>query len=197
MSLAGGLICLVLAGAAAPTASSAPAPETPIATAPPQTPPPALKPPPDPSPQADPTTGEGPPAEPLADGDRSTVTAAYQAAEQRQGPMDGRWRLNDNDGAPLFDFMLTDTGGLRSARFSRPDHPDIEGAWRDLRREGLRDDAGFLDSVRRDGDTLIITFAEHHPDQALRLVVKRAPNGEWTGALDEGGAERPVFMSRL
>ncbi|MDR3508057.1 MAG: hypothetical protein P4L64_09190 [Caulobacteraceae bacterium] len=197
MSLAGGLICLALGGAATPAVPSAPAPETPIATAPRQPPPPVAEPAPDPSHQADPTTGEGPPAEPLADGDRSTVTAAYQAAEQRQGPMDGHWRLSDNDGAPLFDFMLTDTGGLRSARFSRPDHPDIEGAWRDLRREGSRDDAGVLDSVRQDGDTLIITFSEHHPDQALRLVVKRAANGEWTGALDEGGTERPVFMNRL
>ncbi|HEY2658810.1 MAG TPA: hypothetical protein VGI79_03745 [Caulobacteraceae bacterium] len=148
-------------------------------------------------PDTKPLTDDNAPTEPLADETQgSTVQSAYAAAEQRQGQLDGRWRLSDGAGVPLFDFQLTDPGGSRSPRASNPEHPDIEGAWRDLRREGGVGASGFLLSVRRDGTNLEIRFYETDPRRPSRLMLHPTADGGWTGELTEGGPAKFVFLDQ-
>ncbi len=195
MSPAGAVAALALS-AAQPSDHPSPPPTAPAVQAPPA---PGSVPAPIPAPpdQAQ-TTDDSNPAEPLADDTKgTTVDQAYQAAEGRQGPLDGSWRLSDGAGAPLFDFQLTDPGGAPSPRASEPNHPDIEGAWRDLRREGGLGASGVLQSVRHDGPSLVISFTEAVPARPTRLALHPAANGGWTGELDEAG--RPplvVFLER-
>ena len=138
------------------------------------------------------------PTEPLADDAKGvSVDQAYQAAERHQGPLDGSWRLSDNAGVPLFDFQLTDPGGAPSPRATQPDHPEIEGAWRDLRREGAMVASGFLQSVRRDGTSLEIQFVESDPARPTRLLLRASLYGGWAGELDEAaGPPVVVFLER-
>jgi hypothetical protein len=103
MSATGAVLALAL-GAAQPETPPAPPP----AASQTQPPPSPLQPgaPGQPAPAAGEDT---PPPEPLADEAKgTTVDQAYASAEARQGALDGRWRLSDAAGAPLFDFQLTD-----------------------------------------------------------------------------------------
>ncbi len=191
MSPAGAVVALALSAAQPPDLP--PPPAAPTVQGPPA-PAPSPAPPPD---QAQ-TTDDSNPAEPLADDAKgTTVDQAYQAAEGRQGPLDGSWRLSDGAGAPLFDFQLTDPGGAPSPRASAPDHPDIEGAWRDLRRMGALGASGFLQSVRHDGSSLVISFTEAGPARPTRLTLRPTADGGWTGELNEAG-DPPlvVFLDR-
>ena len=201
MTAAGAVVALALGAAPAPPSPPPAPPAAPApAVAPPATTVPATSTPP-PSdtlePDTKPLSDDNAPTDPLADETQgSTVQSAYAAAEQRQGPLDGRWRLSDGAGAPLFDFQLSDPGANRSPRSSNPDHPDIEGAWRDLRREGAMGASGFLLSVRHDGASLEISFEEANPKRPGRLALHLAADGGWKGELTEGGAPQIVFMDR-
>ena len=183
MTPAGAVIALAL-GAAQPSGAPQPSqPDAPTVQAAPA--------PPQPSDDAT-------PAEPLADDSRGvSVDEAYQSAERHQGPLEGSWRLSDNSGVPLFDFQLADPGGAPSPRASQPDHPEIEGAWRDLRREGAMVASGFLLSVKRGPMSLEILFVEADPATPTRLLLRPTLYGGWTGELDEAGAPPlVVFLDR-
>ena len=198
MTPAGAIVALAL-GATPPEPAAPPTPPPAPATAPAAaTPPPAnaAKPGDGLEPDSTPITGDSAPTEPLADeATGSTVHSAYIAAEQHQGPLDGHWRLSDGDGAPLFDFQLSDPGAAPSAKAGNPKHPEIEGAWRDLRHEG-GGWSGFLLSVRHDGARLQIDFDESDPSQPVQLILRPTADGGWTGELTEAGAPRIVFLDR-
>lgn len=189
MSAAGAIAALALSA----STSGAPAP----ATAPAALPPPAAA---TASPDAPETPAtrpdeSAPPADPLADDAQGlTVESAYRAAQDRRGPLDGRWRLSDGAGAPLFDFQLADPGAAPSPAAADPDHPEIEGAWRDLRREGALAASGFLTSVRREGEALELTFSEG--PRTVRIRLTPVSGAGWRGELDEGAGPRAVFLER-
>jgi hypothetical protein len=137
------------------------------------------------------------PADPLFDGKAagSSVEAAFRAAEGRRGPLDGRWRLRDRDGTPLYDFLLDDPGSADADRSTDPAHPDVEGAWRDLRRAGAVGDAGVLGEVRHDRDRLLIRFQA--TGGWIDLTLHPIAGGAWAGDLSEGGVTVFVFLDRL
>ena len=186
MSGAGAVLALAL-GAAQPES--------------PPTPPPAAsqtQPPPSPlQPGAPAASEDTPPPEPLADDAKgTTVDQAYASAEARQGALDGRWRLSDAAGAPLFDFQLTDPGERPSPRTTDFAHPQIEGAWRDLRREGALGGDGLLDQVSRAGQRLVISFHGRDAGHPVQVILHPTAGGGWTGELAEVGATTIVFLER-
>jgi hypothetical protein len=152
----GPAVVLALALSAAQPAPTAPAPTPPTASAP------------------TPTHSDASPDDPLYDGKPgSSVEATFQAAEGRRGALDGRWRLRDQDGTPLF-----------------------EGAWRDLRNGGGTGDAGLLDSVRRDGETLTIIFVQPGAG-AANLTLHPIAGGGWAGEMTtQAGSKWLVFLDR-
>lgn len=170
------------------------------AVQPPGAQPPDTQPPPSPltaSPLPAPAPDDSAPAEPLADeANGATVDQAYAAAQSRQGPLDGRWRLSDAGGAPLFDFQLTDPGDRPSPRTSYTARPQIEGAWRDLRRDGALGGAGVLTIVQREGDKLVIAFGEPGPAHPIQVILHRTATGGWSGEMAEVGATTIVFLER-
>lgn len=171
-------VVLALALSAAPPAPTAPAPTPPTASAP------------------TPTHSDASPDDPLYDGKPgSSVEATFQAAEGRRGALDGRWRLRDQNGTPLFDLLLDDPGAASAARSTDPDHPAIEGAWRDLRHGGGTGDAGLLDSVRRDGERLTIIFVQPGAG-AANLTLHPIAGGGWAGEMTQVGSKWLVFLDR-
>lgn len=146
------------------------------------------------------TATPAPAAEPGAagsDDQTPAVMAAFSAAEALQGPLDGLWRIDDADGRTLFVFDLVDPGGPPAPLSADPDHPGLEGAWRDPNRPRAPDASGVIDSVSRDGAHLSIRFVQGPNQAAMALVLTRDETGGWTGELAGDGARRPVVMRRL
>jgi len=112
--------------------------------------------------------------------------AAYDNAEARQGPLDGRWKITGPDGDELFVLI-----------FSDPEGGNLVGAWRDLRRSGGADGSGYLSSGGRTADGIDVRFVE--PDQSSETVMQLRPtaDGRWGGELTESGAVRSVVMTRF
>lgn len=134
---------------------------------------------------------------PGTDDQAVAVQAAFAAAEQLQGPLDGLWRIEDADGRTLFVFDLIDPGGPPAPLSADPDHPGLEGAWRDPNRPRGPDSSGVIDAVSRDGPHLSIHFVQG-ADQATRaIVLTQDASGGWSGELADGGARRQVVMRRL
>ena len=152
---------------------AAPPPPTPTAGAPP---PPPQPPPPPPPP--------GPTIEERAQMYESGVRSSFQARESRQGPLDGRWALTDADGKSLYMLQLTDPGIGRGP---------VEGAWRDLRRQGAVGASGFLTSAERSGQDLVLKFEE---GDACVVTLVLGADGRWTGALHIANRSQPVAMTR-
>ncbi len=113
------------------------------------------------------------------------LRAAYEAAEARQGPLDGSWRLSGADGDVLFEFVLSDPGGYNMA-----------GAWRDVRRGGGADGSGFMGAVYRTADGVVVRFTEAGQSNETVLQLRLTADGRWGGELTEGGAVRSVVLSR-
>jgi hypothetical protein len=155
-------------------------------------------------PAADPETeaapAEAPPAPftpPTGPDQQAAIQAAYQAAEALQGPLDGVWRLTDANGRTLFIFELSDAGGPPAPLAATPDHPGIEGAWRNPDRPGSPDGSGFIDSVRGDGRWVQIRFVEGPDRRAEVVTLKAAAGARWTGELASATASRAVIMTRF
>jgi len=112
--------------------------------------------------------------------------AAYDNAEARQGPLDGRWKINGQDGDELFVLVLSD-----------PESGNLVGAWRDLRRGGGADGSGYLSMIERTADGIYVRFTE--PEQGVDTVIQLRPtaDGGWGGELTESGAVRSVVMKRF
>jgi hypothetical protein len=112
------------------------------------------------------------------------IGQAFQAAESRQGALDGAWRLVDADGVVVYVVQLSDPGA----------GAPIEGAWRDPRRPGATESSGFLSRVSLDGETLELRFGDGL--FAPKATLRPAADGGWTGELVHDGPRRAVAMSR-
>lgn len=104
------------------------------------------------------------------------VANAEAAMDARMGPLDGLWRLVDEDGRGLAQIALSDRG---------PGRP-LEGAWRKLDAQGA---LGPLANVERADAGLSLTLGDAH----LRL----APGTQgWAGTLTQDGRSKPVSLVR-
>jgi hypothetical protein len=128
---------------------------------------------------------------------QAAIQAAYQAAEALQGPLDGLWRVTDTSGHTLFIFDLSDAGGPPAPLAASPDHPEVEGAWRDPDRPRAPDASGFIDSVRGDGRWVQIRFVAGPDRRGEVVTLKAAANGRWTGELADAVTRHAVIMTRL
>jgi hypothetical protein len=126
----------------------------------------------------------------------AAVRDAFRAAEAMQGPLDGLWRVQDKEGRTLFVFALADPGDAPAPLSATPERPGVEGAWRDPNRARAADSSGFIDSVRSDGRSVSIRFAED-PVQPETLSLSAGRDGRWRGELNVAGAPRPVVMTRF
>jgi hypothetical protein len=81
-------------------------------------------------------------------------------------------------------LQLTDPGTGRGP---------VEGAWRDLSRQGAVGASGFLTSAEHLGRDLVLKFEE---GQSCVVTLTEGPDGRWTGALRTGEGNRPVSMTR-
>jgi hypothetical protein len=114
----------------------------------------------------------------------SSIRSTFEAREARQGPLDGRWTLSDADGKGLYIFQLADPGAGRGP---------VEGAWRDLGRQGSANASGFLASADRTGEALVLRFEE---GQAWVVTLTLGPDGRWSGRMQAADQSRPVVMTR-
>jgi hypothetical protein len=165
----------------APPPAAAPAPPAPAAAA--SAPPPPIAPPvvSAPAPAAPP---EPPPPNPGVSLYESDVRSTFQAREARQGPLDGRWTLSDADGKGLYMFQFSDPG---------PGRGPVEGAWRDLGRQGAVDSSGFIARADRSGQGLVLRF-EGKPSWVVTLTL--GADGRWIGRMQTADQTRPVVMTR-
>lgn len=174
--------------AAPPPAAPAP-PAQPLPSPSSAQPPPATQ-PAQPSGQTEEPQGAEPP-DALGQGKQAQqlwearVHAAYDDAEARQGPLDGRWRLAGADGDPLFVMVFSDPGGGA-----------IVGAWRDMRRPAGAQGSGFLTAGSRTADGVDVRFTEPGQSETV-LQLKPTADGRWGGELNELGAVRSVVLSRF
>ena len=113
------------------------------------------------------------------------IRGTSAAAQTLQGPLDGRWSLADQDGAPLYTLLFVDNGrGV------------LEGAWRDVTRGAGLTATGVIDNLSRDGAALNASFYPRTGQSAVSLSLLQLPDGTWTGDLTQGGARRGVRLLR-
>ncbi len=181
MSLAGAAAALALGSAQAAPVASAPPPAAPSAHAVQAAEPP-----------------DKPPTDPLGDPAKGlTISAAYISAELRRGPLDGLWQVSDADNLPLYNLQLSDPGAAIPPFPEDVQAEPIEGAWRDLRRDGRSRSAGVLLSAVRQADRLTLRFQPQDPGAILQLVLRPARDGGWIGRIEDGGPGQAVFMFRI
>jgi hypothetical protein len=175
---------------------------TPPPVAAPAQPPPAAQPAPAPTPTPAPSVpvapdGEdGPPASNAQAGFGETqIRTSYQTAEATRGALDGRWRLSLNGGQVLYVFQFSDSGGAPDPRATTPMSPQVEGAWRDMRRPDGLNASGMFETVRHNGADIVIVFDEGDPPQPQTLILQPL-GGAWAGDLATAGVHTRVTMTR-
>jgi len=138
----------------------------------------------------------GPPASNAQAGvGESQIRTGYQTAEATRGALDGRWRLSLDGGQVLYVFQFSDSGGAPDPRATTPMSPQVEGAWRDMRRPDGLNASGMFETVRRYGANITIVFDEGDPPQPQTLTLQ--PLGSaWTGDLSIAGVRTRVTMTR-
>ena len=125
----------------------------------------------------------------------SQIRTGYQTAEATRGALDGRWRLSLDSGQVLYVFQFSDSGGAPDPRATTPMSPQVEGAWRDMRRPDGLNASGMFETVRRYGANITIVFDEGDPPQPQTLTLQ--PLGSaWTGDLTIAGVRTGVTMTR-
>lgn len=116
------------------------------------------------------------------------VKRSFDAQQVRMGPLDGAWTVRTQSGAPFLALMLADRGRADS---------EIEGAWRALGGRAGPRRSGFLLSVSREGQTLVVRW--YPSDDTGNIDVMRlnpAPDGRWVGQVRVQDVEFPVTMVR-
>lgn len=116
------------------------------------------------------------------------VKRNFDAQQVRMGPLDGPWVVRSRTGAPVMYVMLHDPG--------RPD-AEIEGAWRLAGGRSGNARSGFLVSVAREGQTLVIRWYDRD-DTGNMSVMRLLPgaDGRWSGTVQSRDVEYPVTMGR-
>jgi hypothetical protein len=112
----------------------------------------------------------------------ATVLGGAAIAQQRQGPLDGAWRLADAAGRPLYDVQLADTGESLAA----------EGAWRAI-GGGRR--SGFM-LVGREAGRTTLRFFEPGGSSPILIELEPLSDGSWRGRLVRDGTSAPVTLRR-
>jgi hypothetical protein len=120
---------------------------------------------------------------------------AFKVASALRGPLEGDWRLRTQSGRALFAFQLSDPGGAPDAHAASPQSPAVEGAWLDLRGPKGRIVQGPLDSVRRQGRALTVSFREDGVAAPTTVELFERASG-WRGRLIEGGRALAVILVR-
>jgi hypothetical protein len=124
----------------------------------------------------------------------SQIRANFQTAEAARGALDGRWRLAPADGgAPIYVFQFSDSGGAPDARATTPMAPQVEGAWRDMRRPDALNGSGITETIRRNAQGITIVFYEDSQQQTFDL---QPAGAAWTGELMLAGVRTKVLMTR-
>ena len=177
--------------ASAPTAAQAtlpqPAPERDPSSGLPAGPRPYTELPASPAPRAT-TSGVDYPALPQSGmggeawGER--VRERSQAAQGRQGSLDGGWTVTGAHGAALYVVQLVDAPGR-----------ELEGVWRESPRPGVLPVSGLFASAGRQGAQTVLSFEAPRSGGTANLLLTPAAGG-WTGNLTVGGQARPVRLVR-
>ena len=115
------------------------------------------------------------------------IRGASAAAQSRQGPMDGTWSLQGENGEPLYTFLLVDS--------ARPP-ATLEGAWRDLKRDEGLSGTGLIADIRRTDTLLQASFYPKGGQETAALNLIQGGDGDWAGQLVQGGVTRPVRLIR-
>lgn len=95
------------------------------------------------------------------------VDSAEIRADQTAGPLDGRWRMTDEQGHTICDLVLSDAGD------------PVEGGWRTVDGSGVA-------TVENGVLTLV----------GLGTLQLQADGGGWRGTLTGNGRSRPATLSR-
>lgn len=113
------------------------------------------------------------------------VLGVFHAQQGRQGALDGRWRVAAG-GVDVYILQLSDPGAGESR---------VEGAWRNLRREGSLDASGFVDQVTREGDEVVVRFTDAS-QRSAEIRLRNSAGGGWIGRIvwPEGGSN--IAMTR-
>lgn len=96
------------------------------------------------------------------------VTSAEIRADQTAGPLDGRWRIVDGAGRPLYELVLHQSG-----------IGPAEGGWRNGSRWG---------AATSDGAALML--------EGAGVLTLEAADAGWRGVLTVEGQERPARLIR-
>ena len=115
------------------------------------------------------------------------VKGSIAAAQNLQGPLDGGWRIVGNDGGQLYALQIVDKAG---------GYGELEGAWRDVRRQGAVGSTGLIDDLRRDGGDVIVRFSPRG-GQSTTLTLRPSGYERWSGELVENGATQAVSAEHI
>ncbi len=115
------------------------------------------------------------------------IRGASAAAQTLQGPLDGRWSVAAQDGAPLYTFLFVDSGRAGAS---------LEGAWRDLTRGAGLTATGVIDDVQRNGGALNASFYPRSGQSRVSLTLAQMSDGNWSGEMVEGADRRTIRMIR-
>lgn len=130
---------------------------------------------------------EGPPSS-VEKAYEAGVKRNFDAQQVRMGPMDGSWMVRTRSGAPFMALMLADRGRADS---------EIEGAWRSLGGRPGSSRSGFLLSVGREGQTLVVRWYPSDDTGNINIMrLNPAPDGRWSGSVTARDVEFPVTMTR-
>jgi hypothetical protein len=124
------------------------------------------------------------------------VRQAYEAEQALHGPLDGMWTLSAVDGPPLLLLAISDPGGAAGPQ-GETQAGALGGAWRDLSRANDPNASGLIDSVARDGRSVVMRIALHEGAPAATLRLTQGAEGRWRGLLVDGaGPGRAVVLER-
>lgn len=112
------------------------------------------------------------------------VLGVFHSAQGRQGPLDGRWRV-EAGARPLYTLQLSDPGAGEGR---------IEGAWRNLSAPGPSS-SGFVEQVTRENGLVVVNFIDV-ADRRTELRLTPTSTGGWTGEAISGQDRASVTMVR-
>lgn len=115
------------------------------------------------------------------------VKGSIAAAQNLQGPLDGGWRIVGKDGGQLYALQIVDKAGGAG---------ELEGAWRDVRRQGAVGSTGLIDDLRRDGGDVVVRFSPRG-GQSTTLTLRPSGSERWSGELAENGATQAVSAEHI